>query len=818
MKYDNKLISFADCYKKESKMSMNCVLTATNCKLPISKHISPVLAQEDCSIFVQSGYDLTRRRWSHSKGVFSIKTRGFKLNNAVTACDKNAGQALIAVIMLLLIMFIMAFGLMTSTLSLNNTNQNDVYLHGAQSASQTGLTFFSELLASDGKAFYSCGTGCKTGGTFYQPVPGQSYYEYYSVQLSFPGCYDSHSVQPGPCNSIVTCEQASPIGQCTFVVTSVGCIVASSSSTACLDSVTSTSSETYHITSGSFLQYALYDNYSSDDPADASQFGTRNASGVYTETQAQYNAAEANCSFYMWSQTSYLLGTKQNPVYSPNPNQPTSYNTPSYNYGPNAFSYKGPNGHTRYCVNTYEDFGSQYNGPVYTSDIFWDCGAVFNGPVYTGDPISPTSSMSGQNLSQYFSGGAMGPYSPYGGVDPNYTIGSPYWTEYPGCNSQPTFNNLNGSPTNCNPNSVSNPCIQQVPLITPPSSLSALETSAISGGCLYTGPTVIQLQKDGVMDVYSPDTISYPVNSNHSFPFYATPTNGSYPCGTPGTSCLGGGSASHPTCQVNVPDVGVYNSINTEADGAVYVQNVPASEQATMNSTGLSNYFCPYVEGEILAPNEQSTCQFIGDLLIQGGNGYSGSGSYFDAAATFGSDSNIVITGSLTYAESAYPGYGGGPIPGTTNQYAYYDTSDPSLSDSVGLAATYFSLINLPANSGYFGYGVGTGGAAHANYTIDGAVFAANNSFGIDNLANGCTKYNVLNCPRGDNGPAEGSITVNGTIVSNFTLNNCDILNGSNYSGYCGYNTNYDQSFSNTVNRPPNFPIPQVVPTQYIGS
>jgi hypothetical protein len=50
-------------------------------------------------------------------------------------------------------------------------------------------------------------------------------------------------------------------------------------------------------------------------------------------------------------------------------------------------------------------------------------------------------------------------------------------------------------------------------------------------------------------------------------------------------------------------------------------------------------------------------------------------------------------------------------------------------------------------------------------------------------------------------------------------LNNCIVGgNGSAVTGYCGYSTNYDQSFSNPVSRPPNFPIPQVVPTQYIGS
>ncbi len=428
----------------------------------------------------------------------------------------------------------------------------------------------------------------------------------------------------------------------------------------------------------------------------------------------------------------------------------------------------------------------------------------------------------------------------WGGTYYGFNLGSPYWDEYPaGCNSQPTFTN-NG--VNCNSN-----CIKQVPAMSPPPALSQLQGEAQSGGCEFFGPTVVDLLQGGKMAVYSPDTTSALANSvtgsgystyGHS---YVSGTNTVWPCGVPADATastnvsLGGGcnmtgglaaplsSSGIPQCIVDVPDPSTTNGNSIFANGAVYVANVPSTPYST---------FCPQVEGEINSPGESSYgCTFTkttvqkcgynrwwgqwvcrnvttyvpngerqGDLLIQSGNGQSNSSNTgFDAFATFGSDANIILTGSLIYANSA------NKANPATNNYAYWDSNNPQLSDSLGLAATKFVEINLPADSGYFDYGTGNGaGGAHQNYILDAAILCAQHSFGVANIYQGNGSQN--------DGNLEGTVYVNGSIATNFTLNNCLV----GYSGYCGYSTTYDQSFSNTENQPPAFPTPVIAPSQYV--
>ncbi len=708
------------------------------------------------------------------------------------------GQALVLVILLLTVLLLMGIGLMTATINLNDTNQGDVYVHASQSASQAGLSDFKSIVTDVQSVLQKCSTTCPFlppnlvtcafSGSVVCPNAG-NFLEKYSVTLSFPNC--TVEATGKPCASVSDCQTAGglpPNGNglgCTIQVNSTGCVVpmGASSSTACLPNTSETSSLTLVQPVSSFLQFAAYTNYSADDPADALTYGTPNARGVYSESTAEYNAALKNCAMYMWATTNTYTGT-------PSPNA-TLGHSPTHPYGPSYGTWTDPtNGSTVACLYTYEDYGTTYNGPVYSSDVIWDCGITFNGNAYTGDPINSGTYNSG--ISQWMSNQSFyGPGNPGGFVQNNFHIGKPYYTEYPGCSGGPTFTSNNHT----------NGIEPLGALLTPPKQLTNLATAAALGGCLYTGPTVIKLLPAGKMAVYSPDTTSIPGFYNQII------GSSGQSCGTPGASCLAAGTSGNPTCTVNVPET-YTQSLNgvTYGDGAVYVQDVPTSEQSSVS-------FCPNVEGEIIAPQEQQTCKWRGDLLIQGGNGNSGTRSYFDAAATFGTDSNIVITGSLTYANAVNPSQG---------QFANLSNSadaNQAKADSLGLAGTYFTLINLPGDPGYYGWTSDySGQKPHPNITIDGAILASNHAFGIDNLVtNAC--YNNGNCGPGSDAPMEGSITINGSLDTNFTLNNCLV----GVSGYCGsggsgsnaFFTSWDTQFGNSQNFPPLFPQPVYGPTQY---
>ncbi|NNN22477.1 MAG: hypothetical protein HKL80_10820 [Acidimicrobiales bacterium] len=702
-------------------------------------------------------------------------------------------------------------------MNLNNTNQGDVYVHAAQSASQAGLSQFENDVSALQALLQKCTTTCPglvpaivscTNTTTTSPTQcanAGNFLEKYAVTLSFPNClyYDSTLHKTRPCASVAECEISGgipPSGNgrgCTIQVNSTGCVVPALSSTtgdtSCEGNTSVTSSLSLNQPVASLLQFAAYTNYSADDPADALTYGTPNANGIYTESAAQYNAALKNCAIYMWAKHNRFTGT-------PSPNATGHY--PTNPYGPNYGTWKDPSNpdNSVACLNTYEDYGSTFNGPVYSSDVIWDCGITFNGNAYTGNPIY--SGPYNNTIRQWMSNQSFfGPGSSGGFTNNNYNIGSPYYSEYgagggTGCGGQsPTFTSKN----------TTNGIQRLKALISPPPQLTSLSNMAKLAGCLYTGPTVIRLLTGGRMAVYSPDTIADPS-------FYNENISGSgQSCGTPGTGCLAAGNSESPTCIVNVPEPGLTSKNGIyKGNGAVYVQDVPLSEQGSVS-------FCPNVEGEVVAPNtgtagigtnppkEQQTCKWRGDLLIQGGNGNTGSGSKFDAYATFGSDSNIIVTGSLTYAN---------PLNPSNSQYANIsNTADDNQAkaDSLGLAATYFTLVNLPGDYGYYGAaGSYSGNEPHANITIDGAILAATHAFGVDNLvSNACS--NNGNCGPGSDGPLEGTITVNGSLDSNFTLNNC--LVGT--SGYCGFQTSWDTQYSNPVNYPPLFPQPVYTPYQY---
>ncbi len=156
---------------------------------------------------------------------------------------------------------------------------------------------------------------------------------------------------------------------------------------------------------------------------------------------------------------------------------------------------KGPASQCSGLIN-YWVTGNVFNGPMESNDDFYICGTpTFNDTVTSGDP---------------------------------YSSRAPYWKDPAGCTDNPKFN---GGP------------IAGQRTVTFPPSIGQMSTFAAVGsstGCLYTGPTAIQLNGN-TMTVVSPDTKS---------------TN-------PG--CVG----------TNVP---------LPANGVIYVQDIPGSPDPNAGS------------------------------------------------------------------------------------------------------------------------------------------------------------------------------------------------------------------------------------------
>ncbi len=268
-----------------------------------------------------------------------------------------------------------------------------------------------------------------------------------------------------------------------------------------------------------------------------------------------------------------------------------------------------------------------------------------------------------------------------------------------------------------------------------PTTDTALAALAAASGCLYSGPTTITLSNSGTteyMTVTSPNTpySSSGVNENDAT---SNPNN----CGI--------GKVPAPT------------------NGVVYVQNTPSSQ--TCNS------FANPFDGE--APNgtysqlgyyygQTGSPDCEGDAFVQG---------TVSGALTIATQNNIVVDGAITYVDC------GSSFNSTYADQCGYNSAPGSTNDVLGLIAYAYVEVDHPVTTTWsWWYGptmtvmtsCGASGAQPAplcdpgagGLTIDAAILALNDGFGVNNYA--------VSGNGSNSGTSEGVLDVYGTIAQNY--------------------------------------------------
>ncbi len=451
-------------------------------------------------------------------------------------------------------------------------------------------------------------------------------------------------------------------------------------------------------TTSSILANAYFSNTEVLDPLypDVQQTGVTvtglSASQGITTYQVTYpvNGAStttslwnALCDYKTYQANDFLdwLGQTQNvsvgaeTVSSPNSDVYNSYSASNPYYGPfygaQQFSFTNGNGATvtvpaEACGGTFDfNTGENFAGPVYSNDQLHVCAS----PTFSGAPISYTSGVSSSTAYAYdwlgsvpVRSGGTTYYSPSGTtVDPVQGF----------CGQTNTPNFVHGSSLNGN--------------LVLPSWNTQLAAAAASGGCLFTGPTMIALVTSSsgtTMNVWSP------LSTGADAPSAACST-GTSPTGTSLTSFGQSFSGSSGPYIIGVP---------LPANGVVFVQNAGAASTAPtvqdgLNSTG-SGCINPYVNltqvnNPILptVTKTSATC-LEGDTYIEG---------ELSGELTVGSAANIIVTRDLTYACADGTN---GPASATDPSSAAACTTGSS-PDILGLEAFDNVLVSHPVKSPY---------------------------------------------------------------------------------------------------------------------
>jgi Tfp pilus assembly protein PilX len=414
------------------------------------------------------------------------------------------------------------------------------------------------------------------------------------------------------------------------------------------------------------------------------------------------------------------------------------------------------------CATPYDFLtGENFSGPVFSQDELHLCGSSGqNAPGFKGNPVSM---LTGTPATFYFkyewpgsyyatSGPLSGHYVPYGyNVDPNPNGG---------CNtSSPGISTANFY--NPKPQLGANQVLPQFN-----NSLQDYANGAKGTGCLFTGPTMIELVYNGTtetMNVWSP--LSKKTNFDSTTP----------------TAC-GNGQFSLSNAWVT--------GIAMPADGVVYVQNAPTAStdpnywsDAALNAIGSSS-----VTPNDGATSGSPTC-FLnpetpkalpdsvscdgGTLFVMG----EVRGEY-----TFGSAQDVYITRDLSYSCGVTSG-----TPAQTGLPAA--CSNQTNPDVVGLFANgdiLFShpVVNTTTNASTCSNATGTTPSSPAvvadvqptcvikNAVVDALVVALDGSFGIQNW---------------DAGTQLGGMYLNGSDVAQ--------SRGPFCSG-CGSGTGYTKQFN----------------------
>jgi hypothetical protein len=240
---------------------------------------------------------------------------------------------------------------------------------------------------------------------------------------------------------------------------------------------------------------------------------------------------------------------------------------------PQSGHYSDPATATAQCSRYWWSTPPRPNPPTCVR-ISFVTGDTINGPLHSNDTISI-------NGSPRFNGEATTGYAGTMSCPPSGTYTYRWYSS--SCGDTPQF--LSGDP-------------EAVPLLTLPTSNTAIKTetdrAAGKTGCLYNGPTRIELNASGTMTVNSPFT-----------------TSASY------ASCVG----------TNVP---------LPANGVIYVQNVPTAQVATC--TGSQNRLGYPIPADVTTYQ----CR-TGDVFLSG---------TLRGRLTIAAENNIVVVANTTYSSS----------------------------------------------------------------------------------------------------------------------------------------------------------------------
>jgi hypothetical protein len=374
-------------------------------------------------------------------------------------------------------------------------------------------------------------------------------------------------------------------------------------------------------------------------------------------------------------------------------------------------------GSTSVCLynwaNSYD--GPNPSGGSNCGPVFFASSDIINGPLFSNDSI-------------YISG------APNFGTSANPAVVK---THDPGC----LF--VDGSaPPNCTTNAgvSSSSSAFNLPAQTPPSDDSALETVASlpapNNGCVYYGPTTITLTGT-TMTVQSPDTVN-----TAAFIASGCPLNGSGNLPKNGVIYVDDADVTGSSTVA----VGA-NPFDDTVDGGKYAQLCTSYSPVPNGGPSMPCYF---------GYTGSTTKDSEGDAFVSGN--LAGSSS-IAGELTIGTSNDIIIDGNLTYGDCS------GKWTGTANESQCSYRTDGK-NDSLGLIAGQYVEVShpifatansIPRHSSYNLYdplpSCGAGQLAapplcnpvdsSGNVTIDAAILALTQSFGINNYASGST---VGNC------------------------------------------------------------------------
>ena len=402
--------------------------------------------------------------------------------------------------------------------------------------------------------------------------------------------------------------------------------------------------------------------------------GTTTTSSLWTAL-CGYQTFQAN-NFLDWLGSTQ--GTKIDAESATNQSTITdqSYSSTAPYYGPyygvNGFAFTNGNGETvsvpgEACGGTFDfNTGENFAGPVYSNDQLHVCGS----PTFSGSPISYTSGVSSSYAYAY---------DWLGSIKVTPPTGSAYWA--PSGTTVDPVQGFCGQPNA--PNFVHTSSLNGNLVL--PSWNTQLATAASSGGCLFTGPTMIALVTSSsgtTMNVWSPLS----TGANAPAPVCST---GKSPTGVSLTSFGQSFSGTSGPYITGVP---------LPANGVVYVQNAGVASTAPTVNDGLgsTNSGCinPYVNltqsaNPILptVTKTSATC-LEGDTYVEG---------ELKGELTIGSAANIIITRDLTYA--CADGTNGPSSSSNPSSVAACTTG--STPDILGLEAFDNVLVSHPVSNPY---------------------------------------------------------------------------------------------------------------------